>query len=616
MPETQQQSKAVEELLNRKEKEWKTNYIENEANNQGGEVEDLTFVEDTLEPASNEQAEEKIENISQSREIEIEKSEEGANLGATIKDSELNQSGNNFPPAIDTDFSPHQSEVATEVVSNPVDLVYRTEKWRTVRDANLPENLMAVEIGNSPGMVDFDYNGAFNVEDFLREDLDFGKEDRRPKPRYLGFVDADGQFFFAMGSPGSTQLNSGTPVENSEEVDNYFKDLFSSQDSLSILDITQGVSTLFDADPVIKDGEKVVEGGRDFIYDIFVSGSDAVKRNNQETRWSEELGYEIPTNENYGRIKEVVDKVESVRDYQELVLDTPAKLGPATNPEYFEADFEVSEEKWFVVDHGKEEGKTLEEIIEYQDPLNVKILEDGEMKDAQLNYEQMSEEDKKNHFDLFFTYQNSMFRPDVAPKENGVVEVRNFSNSERAPLALVTQKAMLANFDGVRNAFERYKLSSENAEEQRHNWIVNGLHTELPDGTSTKKFYEEELVPELSEGVRNSFDNELPYSLEKTLQYENITDVRDLEEHLDGFSNIDEFVQYQLELDEQTQFSPNTLNSEEYSEEYQVFQDWFIEQYENQMTEYLDEPTVNKQIHETILEEGVESAYQKFARGK
>lgn len=619
MPETKQkhESNAVKELLNRKEQEWKTNYIQNEENNQGGEVEDLTFVEDSLEPSSNEDAEEKIENISQSRETKIKSlnGDEEAKLGAEIQDSELNSSKNDFNPEIDTDFSPHQSEIATEVVKNPADLIYRTEKWRTVRDQNLPEELMAVEIGNSPGMVDFSYDGTFNIEDFLSGDLEFGENNRRPKPRYLGFVEADGQQFFAMGTPASTQLNSGTNAKTGEEVDQYFSSLFKSQDSLSILDITQGVATLFDADPIIKDGERVVESGRDSIYDIFVSNSNAVKREEDQERWEEELGTAVPTNENYGRIKDVVQEVESVRDYQELVLDTPAKLGPTVEPEYIEADFEIDGETWFVVDHEKEEGKTLREIVSDQEKLNVKVLKDGEMEDAVVDYNSMEGEYLENHLDLFFTYQNSMFRPDVAPKEDGVIEVRNFSNSERANVGLVTQKAMLANYEGVRDAFESVGLLEENMAEKRQDWVVNGLDTVMPNDKEMKDFYQEDLIPELAYGVKESFsEDQLPCTLEKTLLYEGIGSAEGLKQHLDSFESLDDFIDYQIELDNEMNYKSELLNVEDHSEEYEIFQDWFVEEYTNQMQEYLDQPSVNEQIHQTIEEKGVEEAYRRFAR--
>jgi len=621
MSKTQQSRKenTVEKLLDRKEEEWKQNYIQNSENNHGGEVEDLTLIEETLEPASNQEAEQIIENISNSRETELKTQEqkEGKTtiLGAKIKDSQLAENKEDFKPEIDTDFSPHQSEIATEVVQNPADLIYSVEKWRTLRDENLPEELISIAAGTSPGMMAFNYEGRFNVEDFLSGDVEFDEDYRRPKPRYLGFIDADGDHFFAMGAPASTQLNSGTPASSRQEVDDLFKNLFNGKDTLSILDITQGVSTLFDADPIVKDGEKVVESGRDLIYDLFVAESNAVERNENDTRWEEELGKAVPTNENYGYLKSVTENVESVRDYQELVIDTPAKLGPVTNSEYIESDFEINEDTWFVVDQEKEKGKTLREIAEQETSLSAKVLKNGEMQDVKINYGEMSEEDFEKHIDTFFSVQNSMFRPDVAPKENGVVEVRNFSNSPRAPTALVTQKALLANYDSVRAAFEEKGLENEIAEEVRHDFVVNGLNADLPDNTPMQDFYEEDLLPALVEGVRSSFsEEELPYTLERTLVYEDLDSEEELENYLSSFNGLSDFVDYQIQLDNQTDYKSGNLDFENYRSENDVFADWFTEEYESQMRTYLDEPTVNEQLHEEIEENGVQKTYRKFAR--
>lgn len=617
--QTQQKDDFVEELLDEKEESWKTSYKQNDPNKQGAEVEDITIDEETLEPSTNEDAEETFHNIAEEREVEYNKQEredqEDDILGVKIDDSELVEDEEDFQPEIDTDFSPHQSEVATEVVENPADLIYRTEKWRQVRDKNLPEGLMSVEIGNSPGMLDFSEEGKFNIKEFMEEDLSFEESDRRPKPRYIGFVDADGEYFFAMGAPGATQLNSGIEAETDEEVDQTFKKIFNGNGTLSILDVTQGLSTLFDADPIIKDGERQVESGRDLIYDLFEVGSNAVKRND-EKRWEEELENALETNENYGYIEEVTEEVESVRDYQELVIDSPAKLGPVTESEYIEAEFELDEDTWFVVDQEKEEGKTLREVMEEREELQVKVLDEGEMKEAKINYNEMSEEDLEEHFSTFFTRQNSMIRPDVAPKPEGVIEVRNFSNSERTNIGLVTQKAMLSNYEGVRQAFENKGLTNGQAKSQRHQWVVDGLDAELPDGTSMNQFYKEELLPELVEGVRESFtESQLPYTLERTLAYEDdVNSAAELENYLNQFNDLDSFLDYQLEIENEVSDQLGTLEFDKNREEYEVFEDWFVNSYEEEMKGYLDEGTLNAEIQENLEDGGLEQVYERFNR--
>lgn len=605
----------VDNLLNQKEKEWIEAYIQNNPNKQGAEVEDIILDRETLEPGTNNQAEEKLRNIEQKRDVSL-TNPNGEVLGVTINDSRINKTEDEYKPEIDTDFSPHQSEIATEVVTNPADLIYRTEKWRNVRDHSLPEGLMSVAIGNSPGMVDSEFNGKFNIDEFLKNDLAFSESDRRPKPRYIGFVDADGQNFFAMGAPASTQLNTGLNVNTEEEVNKYFKKLFNGNGTLSVLDVTQGVSTLFDADPIIKNGEIKVESGRDVIYDLFEAKSNAVKRNG-EFRWEEELDKALPTNENYGYIRDVTENVESVRDYQELVLDTPAKLGPVTNPEYITSNTELDEETWFVVDHEKESGKTLKQVIEDKELLNVKVIdENGEMIEAQVNYEDMTEEELEEHFDDFFTFQNSMFRPDVAPKSYGVVEVRNFSNSERTNLGIVTQKAMMSNYDGVRQVFENKGVNKDNSESYRHKWVVNGLDGgDLPDNTGMREFYKEDLLPELTKGVEMSFnDSNMPYTLEKTLISENTSSAEELRSYLKEFESLENFLEYQLDIEETVGDNLGNLNIDEHEEKYQVFKEWFVNAYEEEMMEYLDEPSVNQKIQESLEQNGIKEVYGSFDR--
>ncbi|EGQ43140.1 MAG: hypothetical protein J07AB43_11300, partial [Candidatus Nanosalina sp. J07AB43] len=333
-------------------------YRQNPQEKLGGEVEDSIQDEESLESAGRHEAMVNIGNILDS-DVETEEktvsSGSGEKLsGATLKDSPLEEDPEEaFNPDIDTDFSPHQGEVASAVVDNPADLVFGVDRPRRIRDRNLPDGLASFEYALKPGMMFPDWDGTHNRKEMVSGDLDMGEEHRMWDPRYFTFELLDGEEFHAMGTPTATQLNSGTPVGEEMNSDEFFYKFFNGGDKASVPEIAMGLSTLFDADPLFsgnrEDGYDIeVESGRDMIYDLFVSESDAVSRKEAHERWEDELVEALPTNENYGCIEDFtsLSKNQAVEDYVETIMDRPAKLAPAIEPEQikFENPEEVLED--------------------------------------------------------------------------------------------------------------------------------------------------------------------------------------------------------------------------------------------------------------------------------
>ncbi len=641
-------------------------FRQNPQKKSGGEVEDAIQHEDTLEAAGREDAQENFENILEDTEVETEEktvdSGNGEELsGATLKDSPLEEDPEEaFNPDIDTDFSPHQGEVASAVVDNPADLVYGVDRPRRIRDRNLPEGFSSFEYALKPGMMFPDWDGSHNRDEMVDGEPDMGEENRMWDPRYFTFELLDGEEFHAMGTPTATQLNSGTPVGEDMDANEFFYKFFNGGEKASVPEIAMGLSTLFDADPLFsgnrEDGYEIeVESGRDMIYDLFVSESDAVSRKEAHERWGDELVEALPTNENYGRIEDFTNLSEdqAVEDYVDIVMDRPAKLAPALEPEQikFENPEEVLDEEdldegddsleylqakdddrewekqWAVFDQSRQEMnlEKLEEERKYKG----KILLDGELVDVTVDHSSMEDEEFDELMDTYFDFQNTMVRPDVAPKTNGVVESRNFSHSDRTYHALLTQKAMLDNFQELQDRFFEAGMNSGNAEEMRERFVHDGVDAELPDYSpaevegkdfyapeedkepgTMREFYRFEVLPVLEEGLREAFTEETPYVVQKMVEDFEYDDFeRDV---LSEFDDMDEFLEYQ-DLAEDVEYS----SSEDYSEEAEAFANWFTETaYRQEMERWLDPetPTVNEELRDYANSQSPEEAIKRKKR--
>jgi hypothetical protein len=601
------------------------NYEVNPSENTGGEVEDAIQHGETHEAASNEVAEENFQNIYEDAKVEAEKNtldtgDREALIGVELQDSPLVTGEDDFKPAIDTDFSPHQGEVASAVVTNPGDLVFGIDRPRRIRDRNLPEGYRSFEYAMKGEMIFPDVEGPHNRQDFVEGNPEAGEEHRRPKPRYLGFVENDGQVFHAMGAPTAIQMNSGTPVGEGKSADQFFFEFFNGGRKASVPELSPAVSTLFDADPVMEKNsegeyEIAVESGRDMVYDLFVSQSDAVSRNEAEERWGGVLDSALPTNENYGRISDFTE-LESVEDFVEIVKSRPAKLAPAVDPEQIKLgeDFEEKslahyqeenslekEESWALFDQGRQEMDldTLEDERKYEG----KILLDGELVDVTVDHTDIPDEKFMELMDEYFKIQNTMVRPDVAPKTNGVVEFRDFSHSDRTYHALLAQKAMMNQYEEVQKKFFEAGVNSETAADFREETVYQGLNTEMPEystpfdspGTENgtlREFYRFELLPVLEEGVRESFSEETPYVVQKLAENEEYEDFED--DVLSQFNSMGEFLEYQ-DLAPEVEYNPDS----NYSQESEAFADWFTETaYRQEMEHWLDPEveTVNEEL--------------------
>ncbi|MFB6116640.1 MAG: hypothetical protein ABEK10_03955 [Candidatus Nanosalina sp.] len=637
----------------------------------GGEVEDAIQHEDTLEGAGREEARENFENILEDPEVDAEEKtvdngDEEVLSGATLKDSPLvddTEQGEDDPfhPDVDTDFSPHQGEVASAVVENPADLVFGVDRPRRVRDRNLPEGYSSFEYALKPEMMFLDWDGPHDRQRFVRGEPEAGKENRMDDPRYLGFVLNDGEVFHAMGAPTATQLNTGTPVGQGMTVNQFFFRAFNGGRYASLPEISKGLGTLFDADALFsgsrENGYEIeVESGRDMIYDLFVAESDAVSRKEADKRWGDVLDEALPTNENYGVIEDFkqLSEDEAVSDYVEVVMDRPAKLAPELDPRHIRFDdledlpFDLGEEdepvsletlqmkdeerewekQWAVFDQDRQEMdlETLEEEQSYKG----KILLDGELVDVTVDHTGMDDEEFDDLMDTYFDVQNTMVRPDVAPKTDGIVESRNFSHSDRTYHALLTQKAMVDKFQELQELFfHKAGMDSANAEEMRERFVYDGLDAELPDynpaeveeedfyatgeeqeSGTMREFYRFEVLPVLEEGLREAFTEETPYVVRKMAANEEYNDFR--EDVLSEFDNMEEFLEYQDLADEVEHTA-----SRDYREESEAFADWFVDTaYREKMEHWLDPetPTVNEELMDYASSQSPEEAIKRKQR--
>ncbi len=408
---------------------WRENFSKNNQFNVGAEVEDLIY-DDEGNPIGNEDAEEALRNLVESEGVKPKEREidgEEKLLGTKIEDEDL-QMHEDFEAEIDTDYHPAQSEIATEVFRNPADMVFRTENLRNLRDRNLPEGHSAHEEALMPEL-------ALPGEE--------PAADKRPKPRYEGLRSRHGESFDSMGWIASTQLNKGTPVGEEKSVENFFHEFFNGGDLPSMLDVAPVVDALFANDPVLEEEddvyEMVAEGGRDMVYDLFVSESPAVLRNGTE-RWGDVLNQAVPTNENYGYIEDL-SGIEDHEDYIDMVMERPMILSPeldadqiqVLDPDTREAVGTASEEwnmdsTWVMPGLSGVEESTVsfKQFLEDKQYLGeVMVEKDGEEKLmpvkvdhsdlSQSEFEDLATVDREEG-DGYFELHNTFVRPDIAPR--------------------------------------------------------------------------------------------------------------------------------------------------------------------------------------------------------
>jgi len=609
MSASNQKSKITgEELVESVGDDWREEYSENSKENVGAEKEDIIRNSEGL--IGNEDAVEAFNNLIENEDAEPETEEingEEILLGVSVDDENF-QEHEDFSAEIDTDYHPAQSELATEVFQNPADMLFRMEHLSMLRDRNLPEDHEAYE------------NGLMR-EFALKREAD---SKRRPKPRYTGLRSRHGELFDTIGWPAATQLNTGTPVGEEKSIEDFFHSFFNGGDHPGMLEVVPGVDALFANDPVLEeeDGmyEASVEGGRDLIYDLFVSNSPAVLRNHTE-RWGDVLDEALPTNENYGNIEDLSD-IDDHEDYISMAMERPMILSPEVDA----SDIRVLDEEthrpqgtleeeydidstWVMPGlSGIEESVvTLDQFAEDKMYLGEVLVEkDGEqeMKPVKVDH---SDYDRDDFLELaglgpedeagYFTYHNTFVRPDIAPKNNGIIEFRSFSTSPRSNEAFLTQKSLINVHEDVQRLFSQHGLSDENALEFREDAKRNGIDAELPDGTALSKFYRDELVDVLTEGVRESFSGELPYSAELVLddvdQYDSFGDYLD-----SRFDSLSDFTEYTAKLYDENSIDPGTYGTDEFEDEYGEFMDWMAETYRDEMMNYIDEGTEAEKIEQ------------------
>lgn len=628
---TKQTQKNVKESL---KSTWEQNQRDNSIYNVGAEIEDLLFDENG-EPIDNETTERILRNVVENEGAEPdEKTIDGEErlLGTKVEE-DMFQEHEDFAAEIDTDYHPAQSEIATEVFQNPADMVFRTENLRYLRDQNLPEGVSSHELGAFPQ---------------LMLPGDNPEHKKRSKPRYTGLRSRHGESFGSMGWIGSTQLNTGSPVGKGLSTDEFFFSFFGpGEQNLSIQDAMPGVDAPYtnDAkleekeDPVeefleekmldeelleedfedglpedveglddLEDYEMSAEGLREFIYEHFVSESPAVLRKMME-RGGDIFEEAVPTNDNYGHIEDL-SEVKSHGDYIDMVMERPMILSPEVDasdiqvldPETHEVvgtfDDEYGEDSTWVMpglSDIEESTVTFEQFLEDEMYLG-EVLVDGEMQPVKVDHSDMEEEDFAELAGLgaedeagYFTLHNTFVRPDVAPKNNGVVEFRSESNSDRSYEALLTQKSMMHVYGDVLDLFADRGLSTENALEFREDAKRNGLAAELPDGTRLQELYQDELVDVLSDGVRESFSGETPYSMEIVL--EGVDQYEDFGEYLNAeFDDLTDFAEYTTSAFEAgVRPERGKFSGEEFEQEYEQFVDWFTDTYEQTVQEYVSD---------------------------
>jgi len=625
MSASKQKSKSTgEELVESVGDDWQEEYSENSKENVGAEKEDI--IRDSEGLIDNEDAVEAFNNLIENEDAEPETEEingEKKLLGVSIEDENF-QEHEDFSAEIDTDYHPAQSELATEVFQNPADMLFRMEHLSMLRDRNLPEGHEAYENG------------------LMREFALEGEADsnRRPKPRYTGLRSRHGELFDAMGWPAATQLNTGTPIGEEESIEDFFHSFFNGGDQPGMLEVVPGVDALFANDPVLEEEddmyEAAVEGGRDLIYDLFVSSSPAVLRNHTE-RWGDVLEEALPTNENYGNIEDLSD-IDDHEDYISMAMERPMILSPevdASDIRVLDEETHRSQgtlEEEYDIDStwvmpglsGIEESVvTLDQFAEDKMYLGEVLVEkDGEqeMKPVKVDH---SDYDRDDFLELaglgpedeagYFTYHNTFVRPDIAPKNNGIIEFRSFSTSPRSNKAFLTQKSLINVHEDVQRLFSQHGLSDENALEFREDAKRNGIDAELPDGTALSTFYRDELVDVLTEGVRESFSGELPYSAELVLdgvdQYDSFGD------YLDScFDSLSDFTEYTAELYDENSIDPGTYGTDEFKDEYGEFVNWMAETYRDEMMNYIDEGTEAEKIEEQANRNSPHQAFESNKR--
>ena len=633
---TKQTQKNVKESL---KSTWEQNQRDNSIYNVGSEIEDLLFDENG-EPVDNETTERILRNVvdkegatPKKRMIDGEE-----RLLKTKLENDQFQDHEDFAAEIDTDYHPAQSEIATEVFQNPADMVFRTENLRYLRDRNLPEGVSSHELGAFPE---------------LMLPGDNPEHRKRQNPRYTGLRSRHGDAFGSMGWIGSTQLNTGSPVGQGLGTAEFFYSFFGpGEQNLSVQDAMPGVDApymndakLEEKDPVeelleekmldeklleeklleeefedglpeeveglddLEDYEMSAEGLREFIYEYFVSESPAVLRKMME-RGGDLFEEAIPTNENYGHIEDL-SEVESHGDYIDMVMERPMILSPeldtsdiqVLDPDTHEVlgtfDEEYGEDSTWVMpglSDIDESTVTFEQFLEDEMYLG-EVLVDGEMQPVKVDHSEMDEGDfaelaglnPGEDGDGYFTLHNTFVRPDVAPKNNGVIEFRSESNSERSYEALLTQKSMMHVYDDVLDLFAERGLSTENALDFREDVKREGLDAELPDGETLQTVYQDELVDVLSEGVRESFSGETPYSMEIVL--EGVDQYDDFGRYLDAeFDDLTDFAEYTTSAFEAgVRPERGKFSGEEFKEEYEQFVDWFTDTYEQTVQEYVSD---------------------------
>jgi len=605
---------------------WEERFAENSQSNVGAEKEDI--IRDSEGVIDNEDAVNAFQNLIENEGIEPETEEingEEKLFGVTIDDENF-QRHEDFSGEIDTDYHPAQSEIATEVFQNPADMIFRMEHLSLMRDRNLPEGQEAYENG------------------LMREFATEGGADsnRRPKPRYTGLRSRHGEVFDAMGWPASTQLNTGTPVGEEQEIEEFFHSFFNGGEKPGMLDVIPGVDVLFANDPIIEEDENgvyeaVAEGGRDLLYDLFVSDSPAVLRNGTE-RWGDLLDESIPTNENYGNITDLSD-VESHEDYIEMVMERPMIL----SPEIGGTEIQVLDEETYrpvgtiEEEHGidstwvmpglsgvEESVIAFEQFVEDQQYFGeILVEEDGEevMKPVKVDHSDLPKEEFLEIAGLggeddagYFTYHNTFVRPDIAPKNDGIIEFRSFSNSQRSHEAFLTQKSLINAYNEVQRVFQQHGLDRENALEFREETKRDGLDATLPNGLGLEAVYENQLVYLLTQGVKESFSSELPYSAELLL--DDADNYESFEGFLDSqFDDLSEFAEYTANLYNEKDIEPGTYSVEEFGEDYNDFVDWFAESYRETMLNYIEEGTEAEKIQKQANSNSIHAGFEANKRG-
>jgi hypothetical protein len=263
---------------------------------------------------------------------------------------------------------------------------------------------------------------------------------------------------------------------------------------------------------------------------------------------------------------------------------------------------------------------TFEQFAEDQQYLGeILVEEDGEevMKPVKVDHSDLSTEEFLEVAGLgpedeagYFSYQNTFVRPDIAPKNDGIIEFRSFSNSPRSQEALLTQKSLINVYDEVQELFHQHGLKTENALDFREDAKRNGLDAELPSGAELGDVYGKELVDILAEGVRESFSGELPFSAELVL--DDLDHYDSFEGYLDSqFDDLSEFADYTAQLYDEKDIEPGTYSVDEFEDEYSEFVDWFTDTYREEMLNYVDEGTeaekIEKQATSTNPHAGFES---------